>query len=212
MAPTRGRAGRRGEALAVLREADGPMTIAEVAERLGVHVNTVRFHLEGLVAQGSVEQVAVSSSGPGRPAQRYRARPGMDPAGPRNYQLLAEVLVGSISGDDDAQERALASGRAWGARLVADKPAAQDREQEARQLVEMLEDLGFAPEHRTEHGEERVALRHCPFLDLVGDHREVICPVHLGLMLGAADRLGGRVRVESLVPFVEPDMCLARLE
>jgi predicted ArsR family transcriptional regulator len=54
-------------------------------------------------------------------------------------------------------------------------------------------------------------LRQCPFLDLVGTQARVICPVHLGLMQGVLGSLGATVTVERLDPFVEPDLCLARL-
>jgi predicted ArsR family transcriptional regulator len=30
-----------------------------------------------------------------------------------------------------------------------------------------------------------VRLRHCPFLELAEHHRDIICPLHLGLIQGA---------------------------
>ena len=44
--------------LRVLRVASAPMSIVQVADRLGVHPNTVRFHLVTLARQGRVEHVA----------------------------------------------------------------------------------------------------------------------------------------------------------
>ena len=40
---------RRAQVLGELRSADEPLGVIEVAHRLGVHANTARFHLDGLV-------------------------------------------------------------------------------------------------------------------------------------------------------------------
>jgi predicted ArsR family transcriptional regulator len=39
----------RADVLDMLRTADGPLGVREVAQRTGLHVNTARFHLEALV-------------------------------------------------------------------------------------------------------------------------------------------------------------------
>ena len=82
----------------------------------------------------------------------------------------------------------------------------------ADRLTDLLTDLGFAPENRwgtRDIGE--IALRNCPFLELAGTRRDVICPVHLGLMQGALDTWDAPITVDTLTPFVEPDVCLAHL-
>lgn len=87
-------------------------------------------------------------------------------------------------------------------------------------LVEALAGLGFEPEAPTGPRDATVRLRHCPFLDLVTGHTDargvgeqgrLICAVHLGLMQGALDSLGGPVTVGRLEPFAEPDLCVAHL-
>jgi predicted ArsR family transcriptional regulator len=40
------------------------MTIAEIADQVGVHPNTVRFHLDTLVNDGRVEQVEPGHAAP----------------------------------------------------------------------------------------------------------------------------------------------------
>ena len=89
-------AGRRGDVVALLRHSPSPMGPAEIAQRLGVHPNTIRFHLDHLVETGRVERVPVPPAGRGRPKLAFRLRRGMDPAGPRNYRLLAQVLAASL--------------------------------------------------------------------------------------------------------------------
>jgi len=128
-----------------------PMSIAEIAERLDVHPNTVRFHLESLVGTGQVEQVDGAPAGPGRPLLLFRAHPGMDPAGPRSYRLLAGILTGELAAAPDAEARAMDAGRACGAQLVdqAAPSGGFTDEQAFARLVGLLDDLGFAPEQRS---------------------------------------------------------------
>lgn len=78
-------------------------------------------------------------------------------------------------------------------------------------LVGVLDDIGFAPEVRTDKGDSQIRLHHCPFLDLVEDHRWVVCPIHLGLMQGALDGLSSPVTIDRLDPFAQPDLCIAHL-
>lgn len=49
--------GRRRAVLRALCASRVPMSIAAIAGKLGVHPNTVRFHLDNLVADGQVERV-----------------------------------------------------------------------------------------------------------------------------------------------------------
>jgi len=205
--------GRRRDVVAVLRGSESPLSIVAIADLLQVHPNTVRFHLKHLVERGQVEQVEPSRSSPGRPPLMFRAREGMDPTAPRNYRLLAEVLTAGLGAERDSAAKAKRAGRAWGHQLINATPARSnhDDDEAVGQLVTMLDNFGFAPERRFDDGQQLIGLRQCPFLDLVGTQARVICPVHLGLMQGVLGSLGATVTVERLDPFVEPDLCLARL-
>ncbi len=204
-------ASRRRAVLRVLRASPDPMSIAAIADVLGVHPNTVRFHLDSLVGDGQVEQVEPDRKGPGRPPLMFRAVRQMDRGGTRHYRLLAEILAMAFSAEEDAGAKALAAGRAWGRKLHSTPHADTDAEQAIEHLVDVLDELGFAPERRVSDGEQQVGLRHCPFLELAEDRTNVVCPVHLGLMQGAMDAWGAPVSVDRLDAFVEPDLCLAHL-
>lgn len=203
-------ADRRDEVLAELRSATRPLTIAELAERLAVHPNTVRFHLEKLVAAGRVELGPIDRSGPGRPPQLFRVVPGMDPAGPRHYRVLAEILLRGLAESPTAVARAERAGRSWGEAL-ADGPDADDVR---GRLVALLDDLGFAPVD-AEPGPDQIALTHCPFLELVEIGPGLVCQLHLGLMRGAVAAWSSGdadgMTVSALEPFAAPDRCLAHL-
>lgn len=208
-------AGRRRAVMRLLRASPDPMSIAGIADVLGVHPNTVRFHLDSLVADGQVENVELDRKGPGRPPLMFRAVRQMDRGGPRHYRLLAEILATALATERDPGPKALAAGRSWGQKMDAELhplPKDADGAEEAiARLIDVLDELGFAPERRVSDGEQQVGLRHCPFLELAENSSSVVCPVHLGLMQGAMETWGAPVSVDRLDPFVEPDMCLAHL-
>jgi predicted ArsR family transcriptional regulator len=207
--------GRRREVLRVLRASPDPMSIAAIAEVLSVHPNTVRFHLDSLVGDGQVEQVAPGRKGPGRPPLMFRAVRQMDRGGTRHYRLLAEILTMAFAAERDPRAKALAAGRAWGrtvdSRLQSPPADATSVDGAIEHLVDVLDELGFAPERRTIKGKQQVGLRHCPFLELAENRTSVVCPVHLGLMQGALEAWGAPVSVDRLDAFIEPDLCVARL-
>ncbi len=209
-------AGRRVAVLSALKAAAGPQSINDLAEKLGVHANTVRFHLTRLVAAGQVEQVISTLGAPGRPAQLFAPTPGMDPYGPRAYRMLAEVLVAGVAEGLDPGRRALNIGRSWGQRQAQSRPRVPDgspttSDNSIDQLVGLLEEIGFAPERDEAEEASSIKLRHCPFLELTHTQSAVVCPLHLGLMQGALQAWGASVQVDRLDPFVEPDLCLAHL-
>ncbi len=203
-------AGRRRAVLRVLRASPTPLSIVAIADELGVHPNTVRFHLDSLVGDGQVEQVAPGRRGPGRPPLMFAAVRQMDRGGMRHYRLLAEILTIGLAAERDSSARALAAGRAWGERLES-PAAATSAEKSIDHLVGVLDELGFAPERRESGGKQQVGLRHCPFLELAETRSSVVCPIHLGLMQGALEAWAAPVTVERLDAFVEPDLCLAHL-
>lgn len=206
--------GRRRKVLRVVRGSSAPMSIVAIAEVLDVHPNTVRFHLESLVGDGQVEQVEPERKGPGRPPLMFRAVRQMDRGGTRHYRLLAEVLAAAVAAEPDPGATARAAGLAWARRTEAQPSSAEAPATAAEaieHLVDMLDDLGFAPEHRVSEGRHQLGLRHCPFLELAENRTSVICQVHLGLMRGTVENLGAPLSVDSLEPFAEPDLCLAHL-
>jgi predicted ArsR family transcriptional regulator len=204
-------AGRRRDVLRLLRASANPMSILTIADTLGVHPNTVRFHLDVLVGDGQVEQVASGRKGPGRPPLMFQAVRQMDRGGTRHYRLLAEILSTALATERNSTGKARTAGREWGLRMESPSEGDTRAEDAVDRLVDMLDELGFAPERRATSGDQQIGLRHCPFLELAETRTAVVCPIHLGLMRGAMEAWGSPVTVDRLEGFVEPDLCLAHL-
>jgi predicted ArsR family transcriptional regulator len=77
-----------------------------------------------------------------------------------------------------------------------------------RQVVSLLEDLGFAP--TPDARATVVKLRRCPLLAAAHQYPDVVCGVHLGVVRGALRELGAdadRIEHTALQPFSEPGAC-----
>jgi len=188
----------------------------DLAQRSGLHANTVRFHLNRLVAAGLARRHVGEPGLPGRPRLTFAAVPEHElDSGQRNYQLLADMLAGFIAeAVPDPAGQAQQVGRAWGSYLAA-RPAPGHRvtvDESLRELLRVLDDIGFSPLLRADDdGQHRILLRHCPFLEVATARGEVVCSLHLGLMQGVLEELRAPVEATQLQPFVQPSLCLAHL-
>jgi predicted ArsR family transcriptional regulator len=195
---------QRERVLRFVRERGGAVDASELAERTGLHVTTVRFHLDALCDDGAISRTRIARSGVGRPRTGYVAvQDRMD------YQSLAEILALELG--DTAQtrrRRAERAGRRWAARIAANSPheAGESVDRPEAMVVDVFHQMGFAPE--VTRGRQRVIrLRACAVRDLARAHPEVGCALHLGLLRGLA---GAGAHAE-LEPFVEPELCIAKV-
>jgi predicted ArsR family transcriptional regulator len=203
---------RRAEVVAKLQTAEEPLTVAQVANRTGLHVNTARFHLDGLVADHLATRTVEARATPGRPRILYRIRLGG--SGPRSFGLLAEMLAGLVASLEGARGSAIEVGRTWGRNLVDRVAPLQPLDLDAalETFKELLNAVGFQPEIITSSGDSvEVHLHHCPFREVAETHTEIVCALHLGLMQGALSELRAPLQAESLKAFVTPNLCTAPL-
>jgi predicted ArsR family transcriptional regulator len=212
-APSLGRS--RADVLDMLRAADGPLGVREVAQRMGLHPNTARFHLEALTEAGLAVRETEDRETPGRPRIGYRAAAD-GPAGRRRYRLLAEMLTSLIVATmPEPAKAAEDAGREWGAYLTEQPPPYRKltASEAVAKLTAVMEELGFSPQAEAADGggQYRLCLRQCPFREVAQHHQEVVCSLHLGLMRGALDRMRAPVTASRLDPFVEPSLCVALL-
>lgn len=186
-----------------------------MSAQVGLHPNTVRDHLNVLTQAGLVIRRAEKRTRPGRPKMLYEAAPAETRSpGAEGYRFLAEVLAGYMQATlEDPAAAAEEAGRAWG-RYLVDRPAPflhLDSFQVVEQLTAALTELGFAPEVRQERTRILLRLHDCPFRELARTQGDVVCSVHLGILRGAAEALGGSVSVDDLRPFAEPSLCVVGL-
>src|SRR6187402_533315 len=90
-----------------------PVTASELADRLAIHANTVRLHLERLREAGLVEVEPVHRGTVGRPQHVYSLAPGLG-FDPPSYTLLAGLLAALAERIGADSDDAAAAGRAWG--------------------------------------------------------------------------------------------------
>lgn len=184
--------------LELLAELGEPATLAALSAASGLHPNTVRGHLDVLLARGRVTRLKTRVRGRGRPAWTYAAREAP-------YAGLAEALAAGLEEGTGLSpaEAARRGGRRWGERLTT-RLALDDTAPRERVLI-ALEHVGFRPE-LDDTGVVR--LTHCPFLDAAHAHPDAVCSVHQGLLEGT---LGATVETGALKPFARPGACLVEL-
>ncbi len=176
----------------------GPGTVEELADRLDVHVNTVRGHIDALLGDGRVVRRKRPAPGRGRPTWVYAAAPvGLE------YVSLAETLIRVLAAAAVPAELLADQGRAWGAELAERITGAADADRALRDLLTLQ---GFAPRHR----DDDLVLTRCPLVELARDHRDVVCGLHAAMINGALRHWRADAGPARLEPFSDPDGCRVR--
>jgi predicted ArsR family transcriptional regulator len=225
---------QRERVLTMVREHGDAVDAVELAAQIGLHITTVRFHLDALCDDGAIERTRMNRSGKGRPRTGYRAVERVD------YQTLAGVLALELGQNVETRaRRAQQAGQKWAARIAAPEQTDTDETEAAspadaddvldRAAVRttiVFTGMGFAPEIAAaakpkKASRERTILLHaCPVRDLARSRPEVVCGMHRGLLQGLLDKAvaqEGRKKSRRpsmsahLEPFVEPELCVARL-
>lgn len=209
-APTRRR-------LLALLQDDAPQDAHQLAEATGLHVTTVRFHLQILERAGLVASRPDPQGRSGRPRTVYSATEYADPGTTDRlhrdlaaYQHLTSVLAAHL--DDTAEsrsERAEQAGASWAAQLTSPTPRAADPAAAAGRVQQLCAELGFDPALDVDGDGWRIFLRACPYRSVARAHPEVVCAVHRGLIRGALEEAGFPHLSTNLTPFVEPELCIA---
>jgi predicted ArsR family transcriptional regulator len=189
-----------------LRLSGRPVPVRELATRLGLHANTIRPHLRRLVDAGLVaSETRRGPSAVGRPQTVYSAV-AMDNTEGRDYRLLADILATLVAGTR-ARTGAEALAREWGDYLMtrhAPPPGARRPGPNLAALREALAEAGFDPRFRRKGNRSvEIALRGCPFRDLLEEHRDLVCTVHRGLLEGMLEGSRPRLHLRSFEPLAD---------
>jgi predicted ArsR family transcriptional regulator len=173
-----------------LARSTAALSAQDLADRLRIHANTVRLHLDRLREAGLIDVEAVHRGTVGRPQHLYFLAAGAPGLGfdPPAHALLAGLLaalaerVGADAGD------ATQIGRSFGVEAAGRSRTASC----VLALHAELERLGFEPATEpAPAGAERIEFLHCPFRDLAEAYPELVCNLHRGLCAGLVDTVGG---------------------
>jgi predicted ArsR family transcriptional regulator len=188
-----------------LAKSPASCSAAELAERLHLHPNTVRPHLDRMKEAGLVEVEPIHRGTVGRPQLRYSLAPGAPGLGfdPPAHTLLAGLLAALCEqlGGDGLDAANL--GRRWGTEAGGRR---QSRRGCLAALVGELDRLGFDPvESEMGRGDGqsrrvRVDFLHCPFRELAEAYPELVCSLHRGIVEGV---LGTGARASQPAGMVE---------
>jgi predicted ArsR family transcriptional regulator len=160
----------RDRLLALLRE--GAWTVDDLAERLGVTDNAVRFHLDALEQAGTVRKEGVRKIGVvGQPASIYSLSPAGDDAFSRAYAPVLIAVLEELR-DRTSATQVVAFLRRVGKRLAHSfKDSSGPLSSRVASASEMLNALGGITSVEKSGGSYRIVGRACPLARAVeADH------------------------------------------
>lgn len=158
-----------------------PLDAAEIAQRLGIHVTTARFHLSRLVDDDLAEPIRLAADGVGRPRTGYRAV-----ATPPVQPLLGHLL-GRLGSTPQAREQAaVEAGRLWADEQGGLRTPGRDATEVPDPVTvvsEALQHLGFRVRNVVSaFGVHEVGVCSCPLAELATGHPEIARGVARGVI------------------------------
>lgn len=198
----------RREMLELIASSDEPLDATAIADRMELHVTTVRFHLDQLEAAHLLRRNVEREGRRGRPRVVYLATSTSSGDDSASRQLI-EVLASALAEDPDGgRERGVRAGKQWAEALLGETPHNTDP---IAPLMGVLSRVGFAPEPPTGGADGTIKLMACPFREAALDHPGVVCSVHRGLVNGTLEHVGHSDNEAILKPFVQPELCTVEL-
>lgn len=179
-----------------------PLSVDQIVGQTGLHHNTVRGHLDVLLALGVIGREPAGSSGRGRPRWLYRSTPST--ASP--FQFLAQALTVQLARADSVE---IAEGAAerW-ASALPELPLAFSPDEAVAEATDALNRLGFNAQASPVG--DAISVTGCPYAELVDDN-PLICDIHTALVVRLLDQTGQPVELEAMEVWARRGMCVARL-
>lgn len=183
----------RAKVLKLLQESVGAMSVSEIAEHIGIHKNSARFHLDSLAEHGYVTRDKLLTGETGRPKLVYRATAASPNVTPEHLSNLCQILIRNFLVEKvDGTQLAEQAGYEWG--VEHGRP---DEEQGIlNSLAHILAEQGFAPTV----AREQIWFDHCPYRSahIDGDDLRAVCALHKGMVKGYLDTSGSRLTTGDL--------------
>ena len=181
-------------------------TVADIAERFGLHPNVARMHLAKLEQAGFLTTGFRRSSSGGRPAKLYRLSDMVVTFGfpPRRYELLSRLALDALAAGgsrDDALRVCREAGVAEGRRVLSHeaRPPA-DRDVAAELVARVAEEQGLLPAVTWKDDALEVIVNNCTFRELSGDDPDLVCAMHRAFLEGVLEVVTAGLGRLSIVP------------
>ena len=191
----------RARLFAMIGDLGRPAGTEELAQRLGMHPNGVRVHLERLCTAGLLSK-SRQARPRGRPRDVWSVSPSAEPGGspPRAYGDLARWLARATPPTRARLREVERTGREIGREL---SPGDAGSAEEA--LRDTLTGLGFQPALESDgDGVLLCRLENCPYRNSVKENREVVCTLHRGITRGILDVIAPASTLAGFIP-KDPD-------
>lgn len=185
---------RRAVYLHVSRQ-QTPVTVNEIAEAFQIHRNAAKHHLDRLLEAGLLKAEfrrvnGRRGPGAGRPSKLYSSTEvEVSFSLPeRHYDLLAHLLLQSLTQGDDLETIGTRYGRQLASSKLADDPSIEAEDG----VREVLDGLGFRPEVETDaDGHVWITTQNCPFGWVAAEASEgQICRLDRAVIAGVLDGFG----------------------
>lgn len=170
-------------------ESDGPVSREQAAAAAAVGRTLAAYHLDklaeaGLLAVSYQRPAGRGGPGAGRPAKLYTHtnREITVSVPPRDYELLAKLLVTSVEQDGTGAVQAAVN-------EAAAEAGRRAGSQTGGNVLGALRNCGYLPRPGDDG---RITLRNCPFHMVAQEHREVVCGLNLHLVRGVITGCGDR--------------------
>lgn len=191
----------RAQILQVLLSSSDSVTVNSLAEHLGLHPNSARFHLDGLVEAGYATKTP-ESHGRGRPRLVYRATPSAPDVTNQHLRQLVTVLVDEIIAHlPEPMSVAEQAGYRWG-----QESAPQPAKRPIEALVDHANELGFVA---SADDQGRLTFSRCPYRVTGDPSANPVCAVHVGMIRGFLDSADAGMSLSEVTR--EGDTCSAVL-
>ncbi len=192
----------RTRVLALLQAATEPRSVIDVADELGLHKNSARFHLDALVESGFAEREVSATGTQGRPPLVFTATSEAPTIGNLHLTELVQVLISSfVEPTAEAFPLAERAGRTWGG-SVASQEESPDPDLDG--LAIHLGERGFG----TVNEDGCLSFTRCPFRATVTSRQlPLVCAMHKGFLDGYLAESGSDLVTAELE--VGPELCRA---
>jgi predicted ArsR family transcriptional regulator len=176
--------------LLTMMKTKGPLSVSEMAKRLGVTEMAVRRHLNTMERDGLIE-AAISRQAMGRPSHLYSLTVLADDLFPKNYHLLTlDLLDELLAHAGEEQVNRLFEGRKE--KMLdkyADQMKGQTLEERVSELTEIQNAGGYmANWEKKENGEYVLNEFNCPIAQVANRYEEACkCELNLFRTLLQAD-------------------------